>query len=760
MIVGFSGNALLNRVVSATPITLGNAAGRFMASQSVGGTSTLATSGADSQYTRVTVAGTLFNGPGVTGSYSLAPATYSVGPVSGSVVLTTTGEGLSGETPINVTVDYTGDALLNRVVTATPIVLGNAAGRFMASQSVGGTSTLATSGDDSQYTRVTVNGTLFNSATSTSTYNLAPATYSVGPVSSSVVLTTTGEGLSGETPINVTVDYAGDALLNRVVTATPIVLGNAAGRFMASQSVGGTSTLATSGADSQYTRVTVNGTLFNSATSTSTYNLASGTYSVGPVNGSVVLTTTGEGLSGETPINVTVDCTGDALLNRVVTATPITLGNAAGRFMASQSVGGTSTLATSGDDSQYTRVTVNGTLFNSATSTSTYNLASGTYSVGPVSGSVVLTTTGEGLSGETPINVTVDYAGDALLNRVVTATPIVLGNAAGRFMASQSVGGTSTLATSGDDSQYTRVTVNGTLFNSATSTSTYNLASGTYSVGPVSGSVVLTTTGEGLSGETPINVTVDYTGDALLNRVVTATPIVLGNAAGRFMASQSVGGTSTLATSGDDSQYTRVTVAGTLFNGPGVTGSYSLAPGTYAPGPVNGTITLPTSGEGLSGENPLNVTVGYTGDALLNRVVSATPITLGSAAGRFMAGQNVSGTSYALHQRRRFAIHPRHRGRHVVQRPWRDGQLQPGPGHLRPRSGQRHDHAADDRRRTERREPHQRDRGLHGQRVAGPRGDRHADYAGQCGGPLHGRPERERHELRSPPAAPTRSTPA
>ena len=98
------------------------------------------------------------------------------------------------------------------------------------------------------------------------------------------------------------------------------------------------------------------------------------------------------------------------------------------------------------------------------------------------------------------------------------------------------------------------MTVNGTLFNSATTTSSYSLASGTYTAGPVSGSVVLTTTGEGLTGESPINVTVALLGQR------PAGPRGHGHARhagpGRFMASQSVGGASTLSTSGGDDTHT------------------------------------------------------------------------------------------------------------------------------------------------------------------------------------------------------------
>ena len=99
-----------------------------------------------------------------------------------------------------------------------------------------------------------------------------------------------------------------------------------------------------------------------------------------------------------------------------------------------------------------------------------------------MSGAVNLPVTGEGLGGEGPY---ADVTGQFQWQRLAAARSDGLAHqlGGGRFMASQSVGGASTLSTTGGDDSNTRVTVNGTLFNSATSTSTYNLASGTYRPG-------------------------------------------------------------------------------------------------------------------------------------------------------------------------------------------------------------------------------------------------------------------------------------
>ena len=204
---------------------------------------------------------------------------------------------------------------------------------------------------------------------------------------------------------------------------------------------------------------------------------------------------------------------------RVVTASAISLGQN-GRFMAGQGVGGTSTLSTTGGDDSNTRVTVNGTLFNSAASTSSYSLASGTYGLGAVSGAVNLPVTGEGLTGEGPYaDVLVNYSGTAVDNRVVTASPVNFG----LLHVGQSSSGSTTLSTIGDNNHFTAVTVPGgtngvvtvangsAVFNADGVSEARSVTTAAQnSAGVFSSSVVLSTNGEGLSGEVPIKVSVPY----------------------------------------------------------------------------------------------------------------------------------------------------------------------------------------------------------------------------------------------------------
>ena len=82
-----------------------------------------------------------------------------------------------------------------------------------------------------------------------------------------------------------------------------------------------------------------------------------------------------------------------------------------------------------------------------------------------------------------------------------------------------------------------------------------------------------------------------------------------------------------LSTTGDDNHFTRVTVnnagpdgngfsigggANPIFSGPAVSDTRTLSGTPTSAGVISGTITLATSGEGLAGESPVSVSVGYS----------------------------------------------------------------------------------------------------------------------------------------------------
>jgi autotransporter-associated beta strand protein len=117
-------------------------------------------------------------------------------------------------------------------------------------------------------------------------------------------------------------------------------------------------------------------------------------------------------------------------------------------------------------------------------------------------------------------------------NRVVTASSVAFG----RVLVGQTIDATSTLSTTGDDADFTRVTAgnagpdaNGisatggttAIFNGASVTDTRNVGGVFSNAGATAGSLTMITTGEGLTGEAPINVVLNYTADAVNKRVIT-----------------------------------------------------------------------------------------------------------------------------------------------------------------------------------------------------------------------------------------------
>ena len=315
---------------------------------------------------------------------------------------------------------------------------------------------------------------------------------------------------------------------------------------------------------------------------------------------------------------------GRVMLNHIPSANVIiglTGGTSATGFSAATSGGATASASGNGP----------GAVTPSTSGTVTIGLANAT---GSYSGTVQVQNSGDDGLGDGPNNadagqgnaqspISISVTGTVVANRLVTASPANVG----RQMAGATVpdaAGTTTLTSTGADDLFTRVTVGGTLFNGTTTSGT-TAASGTVLGVAASGYLTtLTTSGEGLAGESPINVTVDYTATPLANRVVTSTSASLGLIhLGQTVAPQSL----TLSTSGGDANFTRVTVgnagpdanglsvsggANPTFNGLSVTDIRTISGTPNAAGVLYGTLMLPTNGEGLTGESPINVPVSYS----------------------------------------------------------------------------------------------------------------------------------------------------
>jgi fibronectin-binding autotransporter adhesin len=166
--------------------------------------------------------------------------------------------------------------------------------------------------------------------------------------------------------------------------------------------------------------------------------------------------------------------------------------------------------------------------------------------------------------------------------------------------------------------------------------------------------IVSTAMNTNLGGTAILDSTTTTTVDVVANRVVTASSVALG----RVLVGQAVSGTSTLSTTGDDADFTRVTVGTTgsdingisatggngavVFNGASVTDIRTVGGVFTTAGNVAGSLTLVTTGEGLAGENPINVALGYTADAVTQRVITNGAVT---QLGELHTGATISVTS-------------------------------------------------------------------------------------------------------------------
>ena len=184
---------------------------------------------------------------------------------------------------------------------------------------------------------------------------------------------------------------------------------------------------------------------------------------------------------------------------------------------------------------------------------------------------------------------------------------------------------TSSISTAGFSSSLGgAVTINpasGTL--AAGGTQSLNLGWNSYaSTGPLAGTVSLRNTGNWADAFNSAGNVISMTGAVVDNRVVAASTANFGLVHVGTAVSQPI----TLSTSGDDNYFTRVTVGnagpdangisvtgGTtpVFNGSSVTDQRTLGGIFSSVGAINGSIILPTTGEGLAGESPISVPVNY-----------------------------------------------------------------------------------------------------------------------------------------------------
>ncbi|MEI6675811.1 MAG: PEP-CTERM sorting domain-containing protein [Verrucomicrobiota bacterium] len=631
--VGYTATPVTQRTVTGTTLALGRQMSGTNLSRLGLKSVALSSTGADSAYTEITVAGHKFtttetNFDLCTGSGTIAAsgifAHYTVGR-----------EGLMGEgTYLDVGVLYTATPVAKRAVTCSTVALGR---QMLGSDLfyLNPTLTLSSTGADGSYTRVNVWDHQF---TTTESYNFtANGNGSVAASGTFAVLGVTGEGLTDEGTYGaVTVGYTATPVSQRTVTGSTLALGRQMSGINLSSLGSKTLTLSSTGADSAYTEITAAGHKF---TTTESFNPTAVTGS-GTIAGSGTFASyavTGEGLTSEgTYSNINVGYTATPVSKRTVTGSTLALGRQMSGINLSTLGSKSLTLSSTGADSAYTEITAAGHQFTTTESFNPTATGSGTIAASGTFASYAVT--GEGLTSEgTYSNVNVGYTATPVSQRTVTGATLSLGRQMSNINLSSLGSQTLTLSSTGADGSYTRTTVAGNLFDSTENFSPTATGSGT--IGSSGTLASYAVTAEGLTGEgTYGNVNVGYTATPVSKRTVTGSTLALGRQMSGINLSTLGSKSLTLSSSGADASNTRVTVAGDLFNGS--TTSYNVAATGSGNIAASGTFaSYGVTGESLTGEGTYgNVNVGYTATLVAQRAVTADSISLG----RQMSGVSLS----------------------------------------------------------------------------------------------------------------------
>ena len=286
------------------------------------------------------------------------------------------------------------------------------------------------------------------------------------------------------------------------------------------------------------------------------------------------------------------------------------------------------------------------------------NLGNGTISEYTTSGATVNTSLVSGLSEPYGIAAT-----NGNNNSVLSASTssVAFGRVmlnyvpTGNVTISLSSGTSSTGFTISTSGAGLTATASGNGAGAVTSSASGTVAIGlTNATGSYSGTVQVQNSGDDGSGNGPSSagagqgdaqspISISVTGTAVENRVVTSTSANFLVHVGAAI-SQGI----TLSTTGGDSQYTRVTVANgsdgfltvsggsnPTFNGASVTDNRTIAGMAGTTGVFDGTVTLTTIGEGLTGESPVNVPVNYN-----VQVFSGSGRWTGNSSGSWAANGN------------------------------------------------------------------------------------------------------------------------
>jgi fibronectin-binding autotransporter adhesin len=606
-----------------------------------------------------------------------------------------TGTSLAGVGTVgNVTLNGSGDALLSSGVLTTASVAVNGVNNTIGSGTIGGNVTLASGAaltDNGTLSgAVTMsNGTLSGTGAVTGAVNVSGGTINgTGlDLNGSAIFSGAGNVLSGTETGRITL--AANANLNQSGTLTGNVALTAGATALAGTGTVGTVTLngggdtVSSGSIFTTSGITVNGTgnTLASGTIAGDVTLGNGASLAENtnLNGSVAIgsgTLTGTGSVSGT---ITIGSGGALDLENGAIGTLTTGGLVTGSVSTASSLSFDigSGLGVNDKIQDSGALTLNGTggtdiVIGNASGTT--SLANGTYTLvvsagvtGSLANTTLLTTTLDGSVLNLDVTATgIDLVVSTATTTVGTNYSLVTTAGANRIMSGQSTSLLTTITNTGsglaDTLDYSGLGAGGTGVSGSTTNGgplPDDDASGSNSgqtftsttTGAHTISAVVGDATNGVLGTQAVGTTAGTVIDVLANRTETATSVDFGRL---LVGETSAAATTIRSVTGDDDSLTRVTLDGTSQAATGVTdGTITLDTGTaYQFGGANdqtntttrnltgsfttagvqtGTAVITPTGESLVGEVVNTIGVGYTADAVAQRIISnGTTTDLGS----------------------------------------------------------------------------------------------------------------------------------
>ena len=266
---------------------------------------------------------------------------------------------------------------------------------------------------------------------------------------------------------------------------------------------------------------------------------------------------------------------------------------------------------------------------------------------------------------------------DNLVIASATTNSSLAGTAVSGFRVMQNGDATTTVSLANSGSQATAyalglanasaLAVSGSTFGTAAASGTTAVTFGyasTATTGVRSGTMSIANLGT----LTDLPAAVSVSGAVVANRTVSASAVNLGNV---LVSATTAAQTSTLSTTGNNDNFTQITVSGsqasaggvtaaagvtTLFDAGNVTTTRSVTASFGTAGAISSSLNLAVSGEGLAGESVGSVGIAYTATAYdpanLTKVQSEAVgaggvVSLTNAVGDFRAGGSIASRSVA-----------------------------------------------------------------------------------------------------------------